>query len=262
MGGYSPICMWKVQIVLTSLNCIYDALPCILSCGFFKIFSCERCMAELVYESYEHLISILTSCLPTGTVFLWCFWPSFNSALAQGDVQSRAVVNTYLSLCASCVVSFAVSALLDKRGRFSMVSEPQNRRSNRGEWEQTSERTNKRTNERRTNEWTNERQKKERKSGRTDWRTVRRYINASVLCCCAIYLTEPTESRPPVVTLPQWAMHDDLFTHRLSESVNVSTCTHTVQELIKCALPVSARPNEGSVDKHWYAGPRGNMAAH
>ncbi|XP_037072671.1 ammonium transporter Rh type A-like isoform X2 [Pollicipes pollicipes] len=55
-----------------------------------------------------------------GTVFLWCFWPSFNSALAQGDDQNRAVINTYLSLCASCIVSFAVSALLDKQSRFSM----------------------------------------------------------------------------------------------------------------------------------------------
>ncbi|KAF0299379.1 Ammonium transporter Rh type B [Amphibalanus amphitrite] len=55
-----------------------------------------------------------------GTLFLWCFWPSFNSALAVGDDQHRAVVNTYLSLAASCVTTFAVSALLHRQGKFTM----------------------------------------------------------------------------------------------------------------------------------------------
>lgn len=34
-----------------------------------------------------------------GTIFLWIFWPSFNSALLD-DVaqQQRAILNTYLSL--------------------------------------------------------------------------------------------------------------------------------------------------------------------
>ena len=36
-----------------------------------------------------------------GTVFLWMFWPSFNAgAAAEGDAQMRALINTYLSLCA------------------------------------------------------------------------------------------------------------------------------------------------------------------
>ncbi|XP_037088885.1 ammonium transporter Rh type A-like [Pollicipes pollicipes] len=55
-----------------------------------------------------------------GTLFLWCFWPSFNSALAVSDDQHRGIINTYLSLAASCVVSFAVSALMSKEGKTTM----------------------------------------------------------------------------------------------------------------------------------------------
>ncbi|XP_064651471.1 ammonium transporter Rh type B-like [Lineus longissimus] len=56
-----------------------------------------------------------------GTVFLWMFWPSFNSALAPGDDQHRAVINTYFALAACCVTAFAVSSALDKHGKFDMV---------------------------------------------------------------------------------------------------------------------------------------------
>ncbi|XP_072800937.1 ammonium transporter Rh type A isoform X2 [Vicugna pacos] len=56
-----------------------------------------------------------------GTLFLWIFWPSFNSALADPGVnQHRAMVNTYFSL-AACVVSvFAFSSLLEPGNRLNM----------------------------------------------------------------------------------------------------------------------------------------------
>ncbi|ESO83379.1 hypothetical protein LOTGIDRAFT_133634 [Lottia gigantea] len=56
-----------------------------------------------------------------GTIFLWLFWPSFNSALAVGDDQHRAVLNTYMALAACCIVTFAISALVDGEGKFDMV---------------------------------------------------------------------------------------------------------------------------------------------
>ncbi|XP_065159135.1 ammonium transporter Rh type A isoform X3 [Atheta coriaria] len=56
-----------------------------------------------------------------GTVFLWMFWPSFNSAEQTGDDQQRAVINTYLSLCACCVTSYAMSAMLTSEHKFDMV---------------------------------------------------------------------------------------------------------------------------------------------
>jgi len=56
-----------------------------------------------------------------GTVFLWMFWPSFNAgAAASGDAQMRAVINTYLSLCACVLTSFATSAFLSPTRKFSM----------------------------------------------------------------------------------------------------------------------------------------------
>ncbi|GAB6027973.1 hypothetical protein CHUAL_002199 [Chamberlinius hualienensis] len=56
-----------------------------------------------------------------GTVFLWLYWPSFNAALVSGDERERAVLNTYLSLAACCMVTFAISSLVDHKSRFNMV---------------------------------------------------------------------------------------------------------------------------------------------
>ncbi|NWW01988.1 RHAG protein, partial [Oreocharis arfaki] len=57
-----------------------------------------------------------------GTLFLWLFWPSFNSAIAlDAQAQTTAIINTYYSLAACTIVTFALSSLVDKRGKFSMV---------------------------------------------------------------------------------------------------------------------------------------------
>ncbi|NXM75184.1 RHAG protein, partial [Serilophus lunatus] len=57
-----------------------------------------------------------------GTLFLWLFWPSFNSAIAPTATdRTTAIINTYYSLAACTIVTFALSSLVDKRGKFSMV---------------------------------------------------------------------------------------------------------------------------------------------
>lgn len=56
-----------------------------------------------------------------GTVFLWMFWPSFNAAMGEGNFRHRAVINTYLSLSACCLATFAVSAMVDGKSRLNMV---------------------------------------------------------------------------------------------------------------------------------------------
>jgi ammonium transporter Rh len=50
-----------------------------------------------------------------GTLFLWAFWPSFIGAFAADQARARVVVNTVLSLCASCGSSFFMSRLLRPR---------------------------------------------------------------------------------------------------------------------------------------------------
>lgn len=56
-----------------------------------------------------------------GTVFLWIFWPSFNAAFADSDAQTRAVVNTLLSLTGSVVIAFFTSYFLRGHGKFHMI---------------------------------------------------------------------------------------------------------------------------------------------
>ncbi|XP_051952230.1 ammonium transporter Rh type A-like [Xyrauchen texanus] len=57
-----------------------------------------------------------------GTVFLWMFWPSFNSAIAEpGDAQLTAVINTYFSLAACALAAYATSSLVEKKGKLDMV---------------------------------------------------------------------------------------------------------------------------------------------
>lgn len=57
-----------------------------------------------------------------GTLFLWMFWPSFNSAISNhGDGQLRAAINTYLSLAASVLTAVAVSSMAEKKGKLDMV---------------------------------------------------------------------------------------------------------------------------------------------
>ncbi|XP_061760194.1 rh50-like protein [Nerophis ophidion] len=57
-----------------------------------------------------------------GTLFLWVFWPSFNSALTlKGDDQHRAILHTFLGLSASTITAFALSALINKKGKLSIA---------------------------------------------------------------------------------------------------------------------------------------------
>lgn len=60
----------------------------------------------------------------TGTIFLWMFWPSFNSAIAEPPLsytQLTAVINTYLSLAACVLSAYAISSLVEHKGKLDMV---------------------------------------------------------------------------------------------------------------------------------------------
>ncbi|XP_034541836.1 ammonium transporter Rh type B-like [Notolabrus celidotus] len=57
-----------------------------------------------------------------GTLFLWVFWPSFNSALTlKGDDQHRAILHTFIGLSSSTMTAFALSAVFNKKGKITMA---------------------------------------------------------------------------------------------------------------------------------------------
>jgi len=52
---------------------------------------------------------------------LWLYWPSFNSATGVEEGQMRAIVNTYLSIVSSCIMTYVVSSIFGK-GKLNMVN--------------------------------------------------------------------------------------------------------------------------------------------
>uniref|UniRef100_A0A3P9JU39 Rh family, B glycoprotein (gene/pseudogene) n=1 Tax=Oryzias latipes TaxID=8090 RepID=A0A3P9JU39_ORYLA len=57
-----------------------------------------------------------------GTLYLWMFWPSFNSAVTEhGDPQHRTAMNTYYSLAACTLSTYAMSSLTAHDGKLDMV---------------------------------------------------------------------------------------------------------------------------------------------
>ncbi|KAM8976401.1 RH-like protein [Pelodytes ibericus] len=56
-----------------------------------------------------------------GTLFIWVYWPSYNSVLLRNSQQIRnAVYNTYFALAVSTVTAFSVSILFSRKGKFKM----------------------------------------------------------------------------------------------------------------------------------------------
>ncbi|CAI5718406.1 unnamed protein product [Peronospora destructor] len=58
-----------------------------------------------------------------GTLFLWMYWPSFNSTLVSEDgfQKERAIMTTVLSIAASCASAFAATKVLSYSKKFDMV---------------------------------------------------------------------------------------------------------------------------------------------
>ncbi|CAL8286045.1 unnamed protein product [Lota lota] len=56
-----------------------------------------------------------------GTLFLWMFWPSFNSILVEhGERKLRIILSTYLALAVSAVAAAAVSVFTSPRGKINL----------------------------------------------------------------------------------------------------------------------------------------------
>ncbi|XP_069614012.1 RH-like protein [Ranitomeya imitator] len=65
---------------------------------------------------FSELFSIL------GTLFLWMFWPSYNSLMLVNQYQLRnAIYSTFFALATSTVTVFSISSLLNQKGKFKMA---------------------------------------------------------------------------------------------------------------------------------------------
>ena len=82
-----------------------------------------RCFTIIIIIIIIIIIFSVDNVAVAGTLFLWVFWPSFNAALAPGDDQHRAVINTYFSLAACVVTTVAMSVWLNKNSKLDMVSD-------------------------------------------------------------------------------------------------------------------------------------------
>ncbi|CAF3750656.1 unnamed protein product [Rotaria sordida] len=109
--------VWNEYIGLT-LFCVYDAGESIFVHVFGAYFGLavsytlqRHHIVESTKESSSYASDIFSM---IGTLFLFCFWPSFNAGTAYGDGRLRAIVNTYISISASVILTFTVSALVGK----------------------------------------------------------------------------------------------------------------------------------------------------
>jgi len=125
MGFFEVVIYAANEYILTNILYITDAGGSIIIHTFGAYFGLT--VATVIHHHHHvghgHEGTLYHSDLFSmiGTVFLWMFWPSFNGALSPTDEQYRAVINTYISLAACCVVTFAISSLVSKEGKFEMV---------------------------------------------------------------------------------------------------------------------------------------------
>lgn len=103
-----------LQIADMGGSMIIHAFGCFFGLAVTKVISDRRVQGHSNNSAVYH--SDLFAMI--GTLFLWMYWPSFNGAMADGSSNQRAVVNTVLSLTASCMATFVFSYVLRNEKRF------------------------------------------------------------------------------------------------------------------------------------------------
>ncbi|KAM9409758.1 ammonium transporter Rh type C 2-like [Pholidichthys leucotaenia] len=113
-------------VILTLLHCRDAGGSMVIHCfgGYYGL-----AISWVLYRPNLHLSKRLHGSVyhsdvfaMIGTLFLWMFWPSFNSAITDhGDGQHRAAINTYLALASCVLTTVAISSMSQKRGKLDMV---------------------------------------------------------------------------------------------------------------------------------------------
>lgn len=136
VGKLSPIQYLMVAFVETPIAILNEYLLInVLGIGdlggsltvhlFGAIFGvvASRMLFRKTWLNHDHEGSLYHSDIFSfiGTLFLWAFWPSFNSLFAlTANEQQRAMLNTYMALIASTLTVFFVSPLLHPTRRLSI----------------------------------------------------------------------------------------------------------------------------------------------
>uniref|UniRef100_A0A672HI05 Ammonium transporter Rh type C 2 n=1 Tax=Salarias fasciatus TaxID=181472 RepID=A0A672HI05_SALFA len=113
-------------IILDLLHCRDAGGSMVIHCfgGYYGLAISWVLYRPNLHLSKRHHGSIYHSDLfaMIGTLYLWMYWPSFNSAITDhGDGQHRTAINTYLALASSVLTTVALSSMHQKRGKLDMV---------------------------------------------------------------------------------------------------------------------------------------------
>ena len=125
MHDITVVCFREgVGIAGNSQGCLHcELLSFVYNVGIIVNVKCglepSRDSRWWIHCVLEQVMIVACLCLQ-GTLFLWVFWPSFNSVLA-GNNKSKATYNTYFALAASAVTAFVLSVLTTKDGKLRMV---------------------------------------------------------------------------------------------------------------------------------------------
>ncbi|NXL48250.1 RHL protein, partial [Podilymbus podiceps] len=88
--------------------------------GAYFGLAVSSCFSEPSPQSEKNASTVKSELFSVlGTLFLWVFWPSFNSVLAVD--KRKAIYNTYFALAVSAVTAFVLSVLTSKDGKFRMT---------------------------------------------------------------------------------------------------------------------------------------------
>jgi ammonium transporter Rh len=86
-----------------------------LTCAFY--YKPKRAIADEFEQGKHNYNSRLIAMI--GTLFLFVYWPSFNSALSTGVAQQRAAINTFFAITASALTAGFMGRVV-KGGRMDM----------------------------------------------------------------------------------------------------------------------------------------------